>query len=79
MESNYTTLYNNIHSSWLSFFEDNKEAIFFKDKNDLFDKVNYYLKRPSLIKKISRNGKNRAIKTGYTLNVQIKKILKIAI
>lgn len=60
-------------------FEDNKEAIFFKDKNDLFDKVNYYLKRPSLIKKISRNGKNRAIKAGYTLNVQIKKILKISI
>ena len=27
MESNYTTLYNNIHSSWLSFFKDNEEEL----------------------------------------------------
>jgi hypothetical protein len=60
-------------------FEDNKEVIFFKDKNDLFDKINYYLKRPLLIERISRNGKDRAIKSGYTLNIQIKKILKITI
>jgi len=27
MESNYTTLYKNIHSSWLSFYNDNKEEL----------------------------------------------------
>ena len=55
-------------------FEDNKEAIFFTNKNDLFNKINYFLSRPLLIEKISKNGKNRAIKSGYTLNMQINKI-----
>jgi spore maturation protein CgeB len=57
-------------------FEGNKEAIFFTNKNDLFKKINYYLNNNKLIKKIASNGKKRAIKSGYTMNMQIEKIIE---
>ena len=57
-------------------FENGNEASYFKNDEDLYKKIIYFLERPKLIKKISTNGykKSRFLKLDHT-NI-IKNVLK---
>lgn len=43
------------------FFEINKDVVIFDDKNDLINKISYYLKYQDKIKKIAKKGKEKTI------------------
>lgn len=61
-------------------FEENREAIYFSDNNELFEKCNYFLHNEVERDKIRKNGYNRCINSNYsnfeTLKHLINKILK---
>ncbi len=44
------------------YFNDGEDLVFYSDKNDLFNKVLFYLKNESLRKNISRNAKSKLLK-----------------
>ena len=46
-------------------FQENIEAVFFRDNNDLLLKVSYYLENDCLRNAISENGFNRCTKSNY--------------
>jgi spore maturation protein CgeB len=53
----YITTYNN---ELASFFEADKEIIFFKNKHELLKKIRYYLNHQDLIQKIGVAGEKKA-------------------
>src|SRR5690606_18928418 len=68
----------NAHSS---LFEDKREAVFFETKEELLEKVTYYLAHPEERKKIALAGLERCIKSGYShkdrMNDVLHKILEL--
>tara|TARA_B100001057_G_scaffold251918_1_gene252148 strand:+ start:1499 stop:2524 length:1026 start_codon:yes stop_codon:yes gene_type:complete len=55
-------------------FKENKEAVFFKNKNELLEKIRYYLLNNEKRKKIAKSGRNRMKQHDLTWKSNIKKI-----
>lgn len=60
----------------MELFEDGKEAIFFSDNKELYEKCQYYLQNIDKCHIIAEAGRNRCIKSGYSNEQTIKNILK---
>ena len=60
-----------------SMFEDNKEAVYFTNKEDLLIKCKYLLDNPSKIKEIGNAGYERLLKDNHSAESRAKEILKI--
>ncbi len=58
------------------YFEDGKEIIFYKDKNDLLDKIRFYLKNPEKAVEIGMNARKRSLKE-HTWEKRWMKVLDI--
>lgn len=58
-----------------SLFEPGKEAVFFTSKEELLEKVNYYLKHPDERKIIAKAGATRCEQSGYSHQKRLKKVL----
>jgi spore maturation protein CgeB len=60
----------------LNLFKEDSEAVFFNSDNELLKKIKYYLKNDDLRNKIAENGYSRAIKSNYSYDNMIEKIIK---
>lgn len=58
------------------YFKEDQECVFYKDKNDLADKVNYYLKNDSEREKIRIAGHERAVKD-HSLDKRAEQVVEI--
>ena len=61
----------------LDLFEEDKEAVYFDNNEELLEKVQYYLKHENLRKQISENGYKRCLTSGYSYDNMVSKILKV--
>lgn len=61
----------------LSLFEEGKEAEFFDTNEELLEKINYYLEHDQERKKIAAAGRERCLKSGYSNQDRMKKMLMI--
>jgi spore maturation protein CgeB len=59
----------------LDFFEDGKEAVFFKNNEELLHSVKMYLSNDYARKKIAAAGRERCLKSGYSMKVQLSEML----
>ena len=57
------------------FFQEGKEAEFFETREELVDKVSFYLSHESKREKIARNGYERCIDSGYSYKSRIFDVL----
>jgi spore maturation protein CgeB len=55
------------------FFEEGKDAEYFSTKEELLEKVQYYLKNLEKLETIAKNGQMRSIKSGYEIKLTIQK------
>ena len=62
----------------LEFFEECKEAEFFESKEEMLEKVRYYLENNEEREQIARAGRERCIASGYSMRAQIERMLSIA-
>lgn len=60
----------------LELFEEDKEAIYFENDYELFEKVRYYLDDEEKRKKITKAGYKRCISSGYSYDDRVKEIIK---
>ncbi len=60
---------------YLKLFKENKEIIMFKNKNELLQKINYYLKNDNEREKIAKAGYKKVL-NNYNLDVEFKKMLE---
>lgn len=60
------------------FFEEDKEAVFFGDQEEMLKKARYYFSNGSEREKIAEAGRMRCLKSGYTHRAQLKKMLDLA-
>ncbi len=60
------------------FFEDRKEAVFFDTPEELLDLAKRYLKDDAARKRIAEAGYARCMRSGYSMSVQLGRMLKIA-
>lgn len=58
------------------FFEENKEAAFFDSKEDLLQKVKYYLQHTEERNAIAIAGYNKCFSAGYTHNARLVSVIK---
>lgn len=58
-----------------SLFEDEKEAVFFKSKEEMLEKIQYYLAHEEERKKIARAGMDRGLKSGYDHTSRLKMVI----
>jgi spore maturation protein CgeB len=58
-------------------FEENKEAVYFSNNEELLEKVKFYLKNEKERKKIAQNGLRRTIESDYSYDNMVNKILKV--
>jgi spore maturation protein CgeB len=56
-------------------FVEGEEAEFFSSKDELIDKVRFYLDHENLRKRIATNGYNKCRKAGYSYKDRLKKVL----
>ena len=59
----------------LGSFEDGKEAVFFKNNEELLRSVKMYLSNDDARKKIAAAGRERCLKSGYSMKVQLSEML----
>lgn len=59
----------------LELFEEGKEAEFFSTKEELLEKVQYYLKHEEERRLIAHAGKERCLKSGYSNHERIKEMM----
>jgi spore maturation protein CgeB len=59
----------------LDFFEDGKEAVFFRNNEELLRSVKMYLSNDDARKKIAAAGRERCLKSGYSMKVQLSEML----
>ncbi len=60
----------------LDLFEEDKEAVYFDNNEELLKKVQYYLKHENIRKQISENGYKRCLSSGYSYDDKVVDILK---
>lgn len=60
----------------LDFFKEDEEAVFFKSNDELWEKINKYLTDDEARLKIAKAGRERCIKSGYSMKSQLSKILE---
>ncbi len=61
----------------LELFEEGKEAAFFSTKEELLEKVRYYLNHSEKRKQIAQAGRERCLWSGYSNQERIKKMFEI--
>lgn len=61
----------------LELFDENTEAAFFSTKEELLEKIQYYLKNELQRKDIAANGLSRCLRSNYSYSNQLKNILFI--
>lgn len=61
----------------MELFEEDKEAVFFSSKEELFKKLKYYLAHPEEVKKIADAGYRRCISSGYTHQHRLQEVLNL--
>lgn len=60
----------------LDLFEEDKEAVYFDNNEELLKKVTYYLKHEKERRQIAENGYKRCITSGYSYDDRVVQILK---
>jgi len=60
----------------LELFEEGKEAAFFNSKEELFEKVTYYLGHEEERKNIAQAGRDRCLRSGYSNNEILNSMLQ---
>ena len=63
-------------SEHLSFYEEDKEAVYFSNKNELLSKIIFFKQNKSIRDKIAEAGYKRTINSGYSYDIIAKDILK---
>ena len=58
-----------------SIFEEDKEAVFFSTKEEMLDKIKFYLAHNTLREQIALSGYNRSIASGYDIKSRLKALL----
>jgi spore maturation protein CgeB len=58
-------------------FNENEEAVFFTTKEELLNKVQYYLLHDEERKRIARNGRERCIKSGYDHTSRLNQVIEV--
>ena len=58
-------------------FEEGKEIEFYRDSQELNDKIDFYINNPESAEKIANNGYNRIVSSNYTYDKRVEEILKI--
>jgi spore maturation protein CgeB len=61
----------------LNFFEENKEAIYFSDVNELIDKIKAIKKGLFNIEQIKKNALNRSVRSNYSYQCRVKDLFNI--
>ncbi|MGA7887249.1 MAG: glycosyltransferase, partial [Acidobacteriaceae bacterium] len=56
-------------------FEEDREAVFFSSVEECADKCRFYLPRPDLREAIARRGRERAARSGYDNDTQLRLVL----
>lgn len=56
-------------------FEEDREAVFFSSLEECADKCRFYLARPELREAIARRGRERAVRSGYDNDTQLRLVL----
>lgn len=56
-------------------FEEDREAVFFSSVEECADKCRFYLPRPDLREAIARRGRERALRSGYDNDSQLRLVL----
>lgn len=60
----------------LELFEEDREAVYFDNDEELLEKITYYLGHEDERKQISKNGYRRCLNSGYSYDDMAKRILK---
>ncbi len=60
----------------LSYFKEDKEAVYFKDNQELIEKAQYYLKNEEARLEVKEKGHERCLNSGYTHKDGMRKILE---
>lgn len=58
-------------------FKEGEEAEYFRDSDELIDKVRFYLKNDEARNRIARGGQNRLLKDGHEVGDRMKQLLQI--
>lgn len=58
-------------------FEEGKEAAFFSSKEELLEKIQYYLKHEDERNQIAQAGRARCLKSGYSYHERIKEMFRV--
>ncbi|MEI7451744.1 MAG: glycosyltransferase [Candidatus Falkowbacteria bacterium] len=58
-------------------FTENKEAVYFRSKDDLLNKVRFYLANPELRKNIAQAGYQRLMVDGHEVDDRVKEIIRV--
>jgi hypothetical protein len=61
----------------LSLFDENEEAVYFSDSDELVNKVNALLKQPKKIQEIAKAGRQRCLSDGHDVVSRMQKLLDI--
>jgi spore maturation protein CgeB len=61
-----------------SFFQENEEAVFFDTKEELLEKVRFYIKNPEKVSAIAHKGYLRAIHSGYDHHSRMAHFIALA-
>ncbi len=64
-------------SEHMQLFEENKEAVFFSNNEELLEKCRYYLHHEEERKQITKAARERCLKSGYSNYETLRRVLKI--
>ena len=60
-----------------SMFVEDLEAVYFRNKEELLEKIIYYLANPEKLNKISENGYNKLHKSGHEIKDRVRQIIDV--
>ena len=61
----------------LELFEEDKEAVYFSSKEELLEKIRYYLEHETARAQVAMNAMARCLKSEYSYKHQLKKVISI--